>query len=471
MIMFRGLSASVVFLASFLASFTYGAPVVSVADDDSGPQPQWRLVAREELGEVWNGATVGFKFLPRPDAVYVGFYAGDHSMTIGRRAYDAEFWEFKTLPSKVGWDSHNYVEMRFDRDDILHVSGNMHASPLNYFRASKPNDISTLERVDGMTGANEGRTTYPQFLNDREGRLLFTYRDGQSGNGSQIWNVYDESTKTWSRLLDRPLFDGKGEMNAYFVGPTTGPDGYFHIAWVWRDTPDCATNHDLSYARSRDLVHWEKSTGEALELPITLETGEIVAAIPAGGGLLNPLVRLTFDQSGRPTLAYTKYDDSGNLQIWVARLEAEGWRYAQVTNWELPWHFSGGGSIVTELTFGGVSVASPTTLALSWNRVSEHKRGVLYLDATTLEPTPAPSSPASTLAAPRPEYSASAASDLRRVESEDARLTARSATITPKGERWVFRWESPEANRDRPLPDGAPAPTTLRVFRFERQGE
>ncbi len=40
-------------------------------------------------------------------------------------------------------------------------------------------------------------------------------------------------------------------------GPVRGPDGLFHVVWVWRDTPDRATNHHLSYARSRDLQRWE----------------------------------------------------------------------------------------------------------------------------------------------------------------------------------------------------------------------
>jgi len=60
-------------------------------------------------------------------------------------------------------------------------------------------------------------------------------------------------------------------MNAYCSRPALGPDGRFHMTWVWRDTPDCATNHDLSYARSADLVHWETGGGEPLKLPLGLQ--------------------------------------------------------------------------------------------------------------------------------------------------------------------------------------------------------
>jgi hypothetical protein len=101
-----------------------------------------------------------------------------------------------------------------------------------------------------------------------------------SGSGNEIYDVYDTASSRWSHLLAVPLVDGEGQRNAYFVGPTLGPDGLFHLAWVWRDTPDAETNHDLSYARSRDLVHWEKSDGAPLKLPITLANAEIVDPMP-----------------------------------------------------------------------------------------------------------------------------------------------------------------------------------------------
>lgn len=450
-------------LLTTVVTTAFSLGISAFCQDDT--TPVWKLREREEISDVWNGAPVGFTFLKRSDAMYIAFYSYDQVMTIGKRAYDAKQWEFKKLPTKVGWDSHNYVTMTFDTDDCLHVSGNMHACPLIYFRASKPNDIESLESVKSMVGQNEQRCTYPSFLNDKQGRLIFTYRDGASGNGNQIWNVYDEKTKTWTRLLDRPLFDGQTLMNAYFVGPTLGADGYFHVAWVWRDTPDAATNHDLSYARSPDLIHWEKSTGEAYALPITIDTGEIVDPVPAQGGILNSLVRMAFDQKNRVVLTYTKYDENGALQIWNARLEEDGWNKVPCTDWDYTWKFSGGGCLPGEFNMSEVRKVGDDKLSLSWTQVSTKKSGVAYMDLTTLKPCEAPKASDKPS---RPEYSSEDAEQWRKRETDDARLLVQARTIDVNGERWIFRWEAPTANRDRPLPDGKPAATTLRVFKFER---
>ncbi len=92
-----------------------------------------------------------------------------------------------------------------------------------------------------MVGTEEKRTTYPHFMLTKEGELLYHYRDGGSGNGNEIYNRYSTDSKQWSRMLDVPLTDGQGLMNAYQTQPTIMADGWYHMYWVWRDTPDCAT--------------------------------------------------------------------------------------------------------------------------------------------------------------------------------------------------------------------------------------
>ena len=219
---------------------------------------------------VWAGHPVGFTLLTQAPWQFVVYYDADRHMSMAWRKLAEAKFQMVRLSSDLGWDSHNFVTMALDRDGYIHVSGNMHAEPLVYFRSDKPYDPTSIKPVHRMTGDDEARVTYPHFYRDAEGRLLYMYRDGGSGNGRRFVNVYDEKTRTWSRLLDTPLFDGTGQsMNAYPGSIVRGPDGLFHIVWMWRNTPDCRSNHDISYVRSRDMKHWETAGGRPVALPIT----------------------------------------------------------------------------------------------------------------------------------------------------------------------------------------------------------
>ena len=345
--------------------------------------------------------------------------------------------------------------MTFDDSGCLHLAGNMHCAPLIYFRTAEPWDIGTFERVPNMVGRNEVKCTYPRFFRGAKRELIFTYRDGSSGNGNQIYNVYDADARTWKRLLDTPLLDGKGLMNAYMIGPTLADDGYFHMVWVWRDTYDCATNHDLSYARSKDLVHWEKSDGTPLTLPMTLENSEVVDPVPPGGGIINGNTRVGFDAKGRVILSYHKYDAEGNTQIYNARLEEGGWRIYQVTDWDFRWEFGGGGTIGFEVSVGGVATEPDGRISQSFSS-KERGGGTWYLDEGTLKPTE------------RLHRKPTRPSSLNKVESEfpGMRVNWRYDTggSGDPNVRYMIRWETLGPNRDRPREKPWPEASMLRLY-------
>ncbi len=108
-----------------------------------------------------------------------------------------------------------------------------------------------------MIGKGEGVTTYTEFMLDTKGELIFHYRYGRSRSGYEIFNLWDTNNKKLKRLLDSPLTDGCGKINAYLQGSILGPDKLYHLIWVWRNSLDCATNHTLSYALSKDLLNWK----------------------------------------------------------------------------------------------------------------------------------------------------------------------------------------------------------------------
>jgi len=338
-----------------------------------------------DIAPVWAGHPVGFCLLTHGDRQFVAYYDADRRMTVASRKLGTTDWTTHVLPSAVKWDSHNYITMALDAAGQIHLSGNMHCVPLIYFRTTKPRDVTTFQQIKAMVGTEENRCTYPRFLTGADGQMIFTYRDGSSGNGSQIWNTYDTKNQTWHRLLDQPLFSGEGKMNAYFVGPVRDAHGMFHVCWVWRDTPDCATNHDLCYARSRDLVHWETSAGTPLPLPITLGTAEIVDPVPAGGGMINGNTKIGFDTDDRIILSYHKNDADGHTQIYNARREADGWKIVQASQWDYTWHFEGGGSINFEIGVSNVAVDDAGRLVQSYSH-AKRGGGRWQLDPTTLKP-------------------------------------------------------------------------------------
>ena len=413
-----------------------------------------------EVGQAWAGHPVGFCLLTEPPYQYAGYYDADRRLTIAQRRLDQPTWSFIRLDETVGWDSHNSITLVLDANGCIHLAANMHVSPLKYWRSEKPWDIATLVRVPGMTGSEENRVTYPHFFRGPDNALIFTYRDGSSGSGNQIYNVYEVQSRQWQRLLDEPLTDGEGDMNAYPRGPIPGPDGFWHLVWVWRDTSDCATNHDLSYARSRDLILWERSDGTPLPLPITLETAEVVDPVPPGGGIINGNAAIGFDAEGRVVLTYHKHDANGFTQIYNARREEGAWRVVPASHWDYHWDFRGGGSIHFEMRVQGVqNVNGQLVQGYSHDRFGS---GRWILNPETLQPVdtlpPAPS--------PYPD-------SLRKVQSDFPGMGVRwcsdaGESGTP-GERYVLRWETLGPNRDRPREKPWPDPTPLVLYRIKTE--
>lgn len=327
---------------------------------------------------------VGFSLLTSGNQQHVAYFNAEHQMTVASRSLDSETWTRTHLPSKIGWDSHNYLTMVEDDDGHLHLSGNMHCVPLIYFRTTRPGDTTSFERISTMVGEDEERCTYPNFMRGPNNELIFHYRTGGSGKGNEIYNVYDHKARTWSRLLDEPLTDGQGKMNAYMNGPIKGPDGFFHLVWVWRDTPDCATNHDLSYARSRDLRSWETIAGKPVPLPLTIaEKRLIVDPVRPGGGIINGCAKLGFDSQKRPIIVYHKYDTDGFTQAFAARFEPDGWVSRQISDWNYRWDFSGGGSIDFEIRLHSPEFIGHGRMSVGYSH-KKSGRGSLVFDELTL---------------------------------------------------------------------------------------
>lgn len=429
-------------------------------------------LSRETIGQVWSGHPVGFALLCERGYQFVAYYDGGRRITVMGRRLGDKTWavchpagrpvaDARTMSNVTYWDSHNTLRLALDRDGYLHLAGNMHAQPLVYYRSSRPFDVTSLECLNRMTGERETSCTYPVFFRDFQGNLLFRYRDGRSGNGSDIYNRYDEKTRQWTRALQTALTDGEGHRNGYPLDPVLGPDHRFHLVWMWRETPDCATNNTLSYARSADFVHWEDSQGRPVTLPITRRTGDVVDAAPPHGGLINMTFNLGFDAAQRPVVVYHRYDAQGHSQLYAARpTPGGGWAVTQLSDWSFRWGFSGGGSIEAEVTVGAPrSDAKGGLLVDYWTKAIGGGRW--RLDEATLKPVE--QLPASAPLLPT-EFS----------QPRIAGLEVQSVAAHTPGRRWVLRWETMPRNRDQPRAS-APAPTDLELLElpaadFDRAG-
>ena len=231
-------------------------------------------------------------------AQFAAFYDADRFMVLARRPLEDGEWETRrTAHQGNAADAHNSVSLVVDGAGILHVAWDHHSSPLNYARSVAPGSLE-LEPRQPVTGRQEGRVTYPQFHRLPGGDLLFLYRDGASGRGTLVLTRYAVAAGRWS-VVHSNLIDGEGERSPYW-DMTVDRRGGLHLAWVWRETPDVATNHDLCYARSDDEGRtWSTSGGSRLAVPISARTAEYAARIPQQRNLMNSPA-IAADDEGRP---------------------------------------------------------------------------------------------------------------------------------------------------------------------------
>ena len=118
-----------------------------------------------------------------------------------------------------------------------------------------------------------------------------------------------------------------------------------HLSWVWRETWNVETNHDLCYAASRDGGQtWQRSDGTPYALPITLETAEVAWEVPQGSELINQ-TSMTADPQGHPCIAtYWRAQGDSIPQYRLVRHDGRAWSAAQVGARRTPFSLSGGGT-------------------------------------------------------------------------------------------------------------------------------
>jgi hypothetical protein len=300
------------------------------------------------IGDGWARNSVNAVIFRRNAVVshnefqYAAYYDAEANVVLAKRKLGSMEWDISRTPYK-GYvkDAHNSISIMVDGEGYLHMSWDHHNDSLRYCRSVAPGSLELTEKLP-MTGIKEVRVTYPEFYRLSNGNLLFLYRDGASGRGNLMMNHYDTRTQQWTQRQDA-FIDGEGQRNAYWQ-MCTDAQGAIHISWVWRETGDVATNHDMCYAKSTDGgVTWQKSTGEVYDLPITATNADYAAKIPQKSELANT-TSMFADAKGRPYIAtYWRPEDTNVPQYHLIYHDGTKWQNFQISDRTSPFSLSGRG--------------------------------------------------------------------------------------------------------------------------------
>lgn len=274
---------------------------------------------------------------------YISYYDADGYLLLGKRKLNSKEWTLhRTQYQGNVKDAHNVISLIVDGKGYLHVSFDHHGHPLNYCRSIAPGSLELGDKMP-MTGVDEGNVTYPEFYTLAGGDLLFVYRSGSSGRGNLVMNRYSLKDKTWTRVQD-VLIDGENKRNAYWQ-LYVDEKGIIHLSWVWRETWQVETNHDICYARSSDNgVTWHQSDGKPYELPIKESNAEYACRLPQNSELINQ-TSMSVDAHGNPYIATYWRDQGCDIpQYRIVWNDGKKWHHQQVTNRATPFSLKGGGT-------------------------------------------------------------------------------------------------------------------------------
>ncbi len=299
----------------------------------------------------------------------ISYYDTDGFIVLGKRKLKDSLWEVKRTRYKgTVTDAHRSISIALDGQGYLHMAWDQHGNPLRYCRSISPFSLELGPELP-MTGKNEGKVTYPEFYRMPDGSLLFFYRDGSSGNGNLVINKYHLAEQNWSVLQDN-LIDGEKSRNAYWQACVDSM-GYIHVSWVWRESPDVASNHDLCYAVSKDGGNsWEKSTGEKYTIPVTQATAEIICAIPQRSELINQ-TSMYADGSGNVYIA-TYHKGRGKMpQYQLVYRSGKRWKQSDLGFRKTGFSLSGQGT-------KKIPVSRPQVIA--WHQGSKQIAALIFRD-------------------------------------------------------------------------------------------
>ncbi|WP_245221820.1 BNR repeat-containing protein [Pedobacter kyungheensis] len=302
---------------------------------------------------------------------YSAYYDNEQYVVLASRKAGSKKWEVQRTAYKGdAGDAHKSISIMVDGDGFLHLAWGQHNNNLNYARSVAAGSLMMGDKQP-MVSAKENKVSYPEFYKLANGDLLFFYRDGGSGNGNLMINRYSLKTKKWTRVQDG-MIDGEGQRNAYWQ-VAVDQAGTIHLSWVWRESPDVASNHDLAYAKSTDGgLTWLKSTNEKYTLPITASNAEYALRIPQKSELINQTSMFADAQGKVFIAAYWREADETIPQYHLVFKTENTWKVSALHFRKTPFSLSGGGT-------KKIPISRPQIIV--WSKGKNYAAGLLFRDA------------------------------------------------------------------------------------------
>ncbi|MFT9008601.1 MAG: BNR repeat-containing protein [Bifidobacterium sp.] len=325
------------------------------------------------------------------------YYDQTGRIILARRSIESTDWKlYATQYSGNVTDAHNVVSLGIDGKGFLHVAWGMHGAAMQYAESTTAWGV-TLGAKKSVTGKNEGAVTYPQFYTQSNGNMFLLYRNGSSGNGNLVLDHYNVSTGKWTQVQS-DLIDGvtdsiSGSSSPYWQAVVDSKNR-LQISWVWRESSDVSTNHDLAYARSSDTtgVKWETSTGVAYTGSITQKTAEKIASIDQNSQLMNQTSMTVNDNDNPYIVSYWNPDLETNNQVvqyMVVRQKDDGAWVTENTGIRSPgidgvsnFDLAGGGSKAVPIARPQIAVSGSGENATVHLIIRDAERGSMATLAT-----------------------------------------------------------------------------------------
>lgn len=247
-----------------------------------------------------------------------------------------EFKDYTVSPSRVA-DNHYTISMGIcENDGTIHLAFDHHNDELHYRKsvidlANKPSEFAWTAASFGakqnylVSGTAISNVTYPRFISKPNSDLLFECRLGWSGDGDDFLWEYAAKSGTWTYIGEYLNGTSVGE-NAYINGIQYDSSGRLHVSWVWRQTPDAQTNHDIYYGYSDDDGRsWKNAAAQTIGFansnPMKMSSpGLKIWTIGTNRGLINQESQAVDNNGGIHILQ--SYIDAGvaNTGFWNSRI-------------------------------------------------------------------------------------------------------------------------------------------------------